>query len=418
MSLTKKILIALVLGVVVGLGLNFVPADVFEALDTYALTPVGQLFLNLIMMLVVPIVFISIVLGVAGLNDPVQLGRIGVKTIGFYLATTAIALVIGLSLAYIVQPGQEGLLEQAGGEEEFQQEEAPPIMDTLLEIIPDNPIEAMAAGEMLQIIAFAIFIGIALAKLGKKTEGIIKLFEQGNDIFMFLVTLVMKFAPYGAFALIASALGDAGLEALGSMVMYIVTVIGALLIHAVFTYSLAIGLIGKGNPLSFYKGFFPAMTLGFSTSSSAAALPVSMKTAQEALGVRKSVSSFVQPLGATINMDGTAIMQAVATVFIAQVYGVQLGFTDLVLVVLTATLASIGTAGVPGVGMIMLAMVLNQVGLPVEGIALIIGVDRLLDMIRTSVNITGDATCAYVVSKSEDRKENSADIEATKDSSR
>ncbi|MFC5711577.1 dicarboxylate/amino acid:cation symporter [Thalassorhabdus alkalitolerans] len=418
MSLTKKILIALVLGVVVGLGLNFVPADVFEALDTYALTPVGQLFLNLIMMLVVPIVFISIVLGVAGLNDPVQLGRIGVKTIGFYLATTAIALVIGLSLAYIVQPGQEGLLEQAGGEEEFQQEEAPPIMDTLLEIIPDNPIEAMAAGEMLQIIAFAIFIGIALAKLGKKTEGIVKLFEQGNDIFMFLVTLVMKFAPYGAFALIASALGDAGLEALGSMVMYIVTVIGALLIHAVFTYSLAIGLIGKGNPLSFYKGFFPAMTLGFSTSSSAAALPVSMKTAQEALGVRKSVSSFVQPLGATINMDGTAIMQAVATVFIAQVYGVQLGFTDLVMVVLTATLASIGTAGVPGVGMIMLAMVLNQVGLPVEGIALIIGVDRLLDMIRTSVNITGDATCAYVVSKSEDRKENSADIEAAKDSSR
>ncbi len=235
---------------------------------------------------------------------------------------------------------------------------------------------------------------------------------------MFLVTLVMKFAPYGAFALIASALGDAGLEALGSMVMYIVTVIGALLIHAVFTYSLAIGLIGKGNPLSFYKGFFPAMTLGFSTSSSAAALPVSMKTAQEALGVRKSVSSFVQPLGATINMDGTAIMQAVATVFIAQVYGVQLGFTDLVMVVLTATLASIGTAGVPGVGMIMLAMVLNQVGLPVEGIALIIGVDRLLDMIRTSVNITGDATCAYVVSKSEDRKENSADIEAAKDSSR
>lgn len=403
MSLTKKILIALVLGVIVGIGLSFAPENVFSFLDTYLLNPVGKIFLNLIMMIVVPIVFVSIVLGTAGLGEPAKLGRIGVQTITFYLVTTAIALVIGLAVAFILQPGKEGMFDVNTAN--FEPNAAPPIMETIINIIPSNPIEAMTGGDMLQIIAFAIFVGIALAILGDKTAGITKLFDQANEVLIFIVNLVMKAAPYGAFALIASAVGDSGLGALGSMGMYMIAVILALFIHALVTYSVAIRGLGKASPIKFYKGFFPAMSVAFSTSSSNATLPISMKAAQENLGVKKSISSFVQPLGATINMDGTGIMQAVAAVFIANVYDVHLGVSAILMIILTATLASIGTAGVPGVGLIMLAMVLKQVGLPVEGIALIIGVDRLLDMLRTSVNITGDAACAYIISENEKRRE-------------
>lgn len=399
MSLTKKIIIALILGVVAGIGFTFAPDHLFSAANTYVLDPVGQIFLNLIMMIVVPIVFVSIVLGTAGLGDPVKLGKIGVQTVLFFLVTTAIALTIGLSVGLVLQPGKAGVFDVSDAE--FSAEAPPPIMETLTNIIPDNPIASMAEGDMLQIIAFAIFIGVALAVLGEKTNGIYRLFEQANDILIFIVNAVMKTAPYGAFALIASAIGKSGIDALGSMFMYMIAVVLALLLHGAITYSLAIWGIGKGSPLRFYKEFFPAMSLGFSTSSSSAALPISMQVAQEKLGVRKSISSFVQPLGATINMDGTAIMQAVATVFISQVYAIPLGISDMLMVVLTATLASIGTAGVPSVGLIMLAMVLNQIGLPVEGIALIVGVDRLLDMLRTSLNITGDAACAYVISEKE-----------------
>jgi Na+/H+-dicarboxylate symporter len=408
MSLTKKIIIALILGVIFGIGFTFVPNNIFSAADTYVLQPVGQIFINLIMMIVVPIVFVSIVLGTAGLGEPAKLGKIGIQTITFFLVTTAIALSIGIGLAYLLEPGNAGNLKAEASVAEYEAESAPPIMDTLINIIPDNPIESMATGDMLQIIAFAVFIGLALAVLGEKTRTVYRLFEQINEIFMYLVNLVMKTAPYGAFALIASAIGGAGLGALGSMAMYMVTVILALVVHGAVTYSLAIWGLGKGNPFKFYKGFFPAISLGFSTSSSNATLPVSMKAAQENLGVRKDISSFVQPLGATINMDGTGIMQAVATVFIAQVYTQTLGFTDIIMIILTATLASVGTAGVPGVGLIMLAMVLKQVGLPVEGIALIIGVDRLLDMLRTSLNITGDAACAYIISEREKRLEKKA----------
>ncbi|MEF2293820.1 dicarboxylate/amino acid:cation symporter [Virgibacillus dokdonensis] len=410
MSLTKKILLALLLGIFAGIGLTFAPAEVFTPIDTYVLNPVGEIFLNLIMMIVVPIVFVSIVLGTVGLGDPSKLGRIGVQTISFYLVTTAIALVIGLGVGLVLEPGEGGnfSIDDASYEEQA----APPIMDTLVQIIPENPVEALSTGNMLQIIAVAIFVGVALAMLGEKTSGIRNLFEQANDILIFLVNAIMKTAPYGAFALIASAIGEAGLDAIGSMFMYMLAVILALVLHGVITYSIAIKTLGKASPLKFYKAFFPAMSVAFSTSSSSATLPVSMKIAQEKLGVKKSISSFVQPLGATINMDGTAIMQAVATVFIAQVYAEPLGLSQMLMVVLTATLASIGTAGVPGVGLIMLAMVLKQVGLPVDGIALIIGVDRLLDMIRTSLNITGDAACAYIISE-DDKRKNGIDEEQT-----
>ncbi|WP_080872045.1 dicarboxylate/amino acid:cation symporter [Oceanobacillus timonensis] len=402
-NLTRNILIALVAGAIVGMALTFAPESFFGPLDKYVLDPVGQIFINLIMMLVVPLVFVSIVLGTAGLGDPAKLGKIGISTISFFLATTAIAITLGLTLAYLVKPGKAGIFDTSNLGD-YTPSEAPPIMETLINIIPENPIAALSAGEMLQIIAFAIFIGIALAYLNNKTKGIYSLFEQANDILGWLVMLVMRFAPYGAFALIASAIAGAGLDAVGSMLSYLLTVIAGLILHAFIIYSLAIWLLGRGNPITFYKGFFPAMTVAFSTSSSNAALPMSMKTAQETLGVKKEISSFVQPLGATINMDGTAIMQAVATVFIAQVYNLPLTMTELLMVVLVATLASVGTAGVPGVGLIMLAMVLNQVGLPVEGIALIIGIDRILDMLRTALNISGDAACAYILSEREKRK--------------
>ncbi|MFD1849798.1 dicarboxylate/amino acid:cation symporter [Oceanobacillus bengalensis] len=402
MSLTKKILIALVLGVIVGIILTFIPESLFSTIDTFVLNPVGQIFIHLIMMLVVPIVFVSIVLGTAGLGEPAKLGKIGVQTISFFLVTTAVALCISLALAFMIKPGTEGVFDVSMAD--YEASEAPPVMETIINIIPTNPLSAMSAGDMLQIIAFAIFIGIALAFLGEKTKGIYNLFEQANDVLMFLVNLVMKTAPYGAFALIASAIGGAGLDAIGSMGAYMGTVILGLFVHAGVTYSLAIWMLGKANPWQFYKGFFPAMSVAFSTASSSATLPLSMKAAQENLGVNKNISSFVQPLGATINMDGTAIMQATAAVFISQVYAIPLEFTDIILIIVTATLASIGTAGVPGVGLIMLAMVLTQVGLPVEGIALIIGIDRLLDMLRTAMNITGDAACAYIISENEKRR--------------
>ncbi|WP_053360690.1 dicarboxylate/amino acid:cation symporter [Bacillus sp. FJAT-27251] len=403
MKLSTKIIIALIAGAVTGLLINLFLPGIFPQLDQFIFTPLGKIFLNLINMLVVPIVFFSIVVGTAGLGDPKKLGRIGLKTVSFFLITTAIAIIIGLSLALIFKPGEVGSFNITGLE--YEAAKAPPISETLLNIIPTNPVQAFADGNMLQIIAFSVFVGFALAMLGDRTKGIYNLFEQGNDLMMFLVNLVMKFAPYGTFGLIVSAVGSQGLGAIKAMGLYMSLVLLALLLHGLFTYGTAVAVLAKKNPVWFFKGFAPAMGVAFSTSSSNATLPISMSTAQENLKVPEPVSSFVQPLGATINMDGTAIMQGVATVFIAQVFGVDLTITQLVTVVLTAVLASVGTAGVPGVGLILLAMVLNSVGLPVEGIALIIGIDRLLDMARTAVNITGDAACALIVAETEAKRE-------------
>ena len=406
MNLSVKIIIALILGAITGILLNVFAPDLFPPLDKYVFAPVGKIFISLITMLVVPIVFISIALGTAGLGDPKKLGRIGLKTIVYFLVTTSIAIVIGIGLAYLLEPGNAGTFETK--DLEYSSEEAPPVSETLLNIIPTNPIQAFAEANMLQIIVFAIFIGFALTMLGSKVDGVKDLLEQGNEIMMYLVNLVMKFAPYGTFALLASAIGTQGLDAIKAMGLYMIVVVLALIVHALFTYGSSVWLIAKRNPIDFFKGFAPAMGVAFSTSSSNATLPVSMSVAQKNLGVPKTISSFVQPLGATINMDGTAIMQGVATIFIAQVYDAELTWTALLVVVLTAVLASVGTAGVPGVGLIMLAMVLTSVDLPVEGIALIIGIDRLLDMARTAVNITGDAACAVVVAETEERAANRA----------
>lgn len=403
MKLTKQILFALLFGAIVGILLNVFAGDYFTHIDYYVLTPLGTIFLNLIKMLVVPLVFFSMVLGVASIGDPKTLGRIGSKTMIYFLITTGIAITIAIGLSYIFQPGNASdfSLENA----EYTAKEAPPVMETLLNIIPTNPVAAFVNGDMLQIITFAIFIGLALTILGKKVKGIVRLVEQGNEIMMYLVTLVMKFAPYGTFGLIASAIGKQGFEAMKAMGVYMFVVILTLIIHAIVVYGGTIAFIAKRNPINFFKDFFPAMSVAFSTSSSNATLPVSMDVAQKKLGVPKKISSFVQPMGATINMDGTAIMQGVATIFIAQVAGIDLTLGQIATVILTATLASVGAAGVPGVGLIMLAMVLQSVGLPVEGIALIIGIDRLLDMSRTAINITGDAACAVMVVETEKRRE-------------
>jgi len=399
-KLTRNIIIGLVLGILVGVLSNAFLPVIFPKLDTYLLKPVGSIFLNLIKMLVVPIVFVSIVVGTMGISDPRKLGRIGAKTIGFFLVTTVIAVSLAMTLAFIVKPGGEGALRIAGTSA-FKAAEPPSVIDTIVNIIPANPVAALVEGNMLQIIAFAIFIGLALAMLGERTRALANLFEQANDVMVHLVHVIMLTAPYGAFALIASAVGSQGRDVLASLAMYFLVVLGALILHCAVTYSLAVGLLCRMNPLAFFRGFSPAMAVAFSTSSSSGTLPVSMQPAQENLGVSREVSSFVQPLGATVNMDGTAIMQGVATVFIAQITGTDLSLAEIVMVVVTATLASIGTAGVPGVGLIMLAMVLEQVGLPLEPIGLILSVDRLLDMTRTAVNITGDAVCAVFVSRSE-----------------
>lgn len=401
MKFARKILYALLLGVVVGVVFNLAFSGIFPSVDKYFFTPLGTIFLNLLKMLVVPVVFFSIILGTLGLGDPKALGRIGIKSMAFFLITTCIAIVIGISLALLLKPGAGGAFESVA--KDYEPQEIPSVIETLLAIIPTNMFESLATAEMLQIIFAAVFIGIGLIILGEKTKLIGQFVEQAEKLMMLLIGIVMKFAPYGAFGLIASAVGNQGIAALKAMGLYMLVIIAALIIHSIVTYGGALLLLAKKSPIWFLKGFAPAMVVGFSTSSSASTLPASMKAAQENLGVPEPISGFVQSLGATVNMDGTAIMQGVATIFIAQVYGVNIGISGLLIIVLTAVLASIGTAAVPGAGIIMLTLVLTSVNLPVEGIALILGVDRILDMSRTVVNITGDAVCAVIITKSEEK---------------
>jgi Na+/H+-dicarboxylate symporter len=402
-ALHTQILLGLVLGAVAGVVIG--PAIA-------VIKPVGDLFIRLITMIVVPLVFASILVGVASLGDLAKLGRIGVKTIGYYLLTTSIAITIGLTLANLVQPGsrlapdiKERLLADFAGAAQVSIEQAttkPSVIETLLEIVPSNPAAAMAEANMLQVIFFALAFGVALTYLDrKKSEPVLRLMDAINDAMVQLVHLIMKLAPYGVFALIAAIIGQYGLGILKTLVVYGLVVVVGLAIHAGVVYPTAVRILAGMSPVHFFRGIAPAQLVAFSTSSSNATLPVTMECAEENLGVSEEVSAFVLPLGATINMDGTALYQGVATIFIAQVYGLELSLGQQLMVVLTATLASIGAAGVPGVGMITLALVLQTVGVPLEGIALILGVDRILDMCRTTVNITGDASCAVVVAATE-----------------
>ncbi|EGQ1659270.1 dicarboxylate/amino acid:cation symporter [Staphylococcus pseudintermedius] len=416
-GLTVKIIIALILGIALGSIFNFYVESKFVGfIDQYVFNVIGQIFLNLIFMLVVPVVFVSIVLGVIGVGDPKLLGGIGLKTLVFFLSTTAIAITLAMCLALIVKPG-------AGHSDLLKSEEvttyqkklddqkatgASPINQTfdqtLINFFPKNAIQSMTTGNMLQIITFAIFIGIGIMMVGERGRIVHQFFEQFNEVLMYIISMVMNvFAPIGTFGLVAHAFTGAGFGAIRQLGLYFIVVLAALFIHFFVVYGGAVKFLAGRSPIEFFKGFFPAITVGFGGSSSNAALPVSMECTKK-MGVKPEIASFVQPLGATINMDGTAIMQGVATIFIAQLSGADLTVLQLITVVAVAVIASVGTAGVPGVGLIMLAMVLTAVDLNPAAIGIILGIDRLLDMTRTAVNITGDAACALILSEREGRK--------------
>lgn len=397
-NLLTQILIAFVIAII--LGLIFGPS--IEVLQ-----PLGDLFLRLIRFIIVPLVLATLVIGVASIGDPQSLGRVGGKTIVYYLVTTAIAIIIGLAFAFAISPGK-GLSIDVEAVEEVEVNESEGVIQTFLNIVPTNPFESLMEGNILQIIFFAIFVGLAITLVGKKAEPVYKFFDGFAEIMFRITGIVMRFAPIGILGLVAPIVGQYGAQVLLPLLKIILAVAIACIVHAVVMYSLSVKTFANMNPLTFFKGIGPAAIVAFSTASSAATLPITIKNTQENLGVSNKISSFVLPLGATINMDGTAIYQGVAVIFIAQFYGLDLTFMQLVTVVITTVLASIGTAGVPGAGMIMLAMVLAAINLPLEGIALIAGIDRILDMFRTTVNIVGDASAAVVVAGTEDEIDRSA----------
>ena len=361
---------------------------------------IGTMFVNALKMLVVPLVFFSLICGVLGIGDLRVLGRVGGKAFGLYILTTAIAIAVAIVLALLIGPGT-GFTMQGIDTSAVTTKAAPSVWQVFAGIVPSNPVQAFASGEMLQIIFYTIVLGIAAVMLGDRSEPFARGCEYMNELMMKVVGIVMHFAPYGVFCLIAKTFAEQGIDLFLPVITYVVTLVGALLIHLFVTLMLLLWLLSRLNPMIFLRKIRPAQVFAFSTASSNATIPVTLRCVTERMGVSNAVASFTVPFGATINMDGTAIMQGVATVFLANVYGVDLGVSGYLTVILMSVLASIGTAGVPGVGLVMLTMVLSQVGLPVEGIAIILGVDRLMDMIRTAVNITGDAVVSTIVAKSE-----------------
>ncbi len=399
-KLTLKIVIGMLSGIIIGCLMNFIGVDGF--IKTFLLEGVievgGRIFLSSLKLLVVPMVFVSLVTGTGALEDIKKLGRLGLKTFFLYILTTAIAIALALFVAELVDPG---LGFQMATPSYFEDKDSPALIDVISNIFPSNPIESMAKGDMLQIIVFALIFGIGMTMSGEAGKRVFKVFEDLNTIIMKIVMLLIELAPYGVFCLLIKVFALQGFDAIKPMAKYFFTVLGVLIIHLTIVYGLFLKICSKLNPIYFYRQFKEVMVFAFSTASSNATIPINLEVTEKKLGVDNSVASFTIPLGATINMDGTAIMQGVATVFVAQVYGIDIGFSGYMMVILTATLASVGTAGVPGVGLVMLAMVFKQVGLPVEGIGMIIGVDRLLDMVRTAVNVTGDAVVSCIVAKSE-----------------
>jgi Na+/H+-dicarboxylate symporter len=401
MGLTTKIMIGLLLGVVFGLILNKMPSSYIK--DTVLLGGIlkvlGSGFISTIKMLVVPLVFISLVCGSSSMGDVKKLGRVGGKTMIFYLVTTALAVSIALALAKIFNPGL-GLdmsnlikVEPTIGERKS-------LVDVILAMIPSNPVQSLANGDMLQIIIFSLIMGVAISLIGKKAEPVKRLFDSANEICMKMVEMVMLVAPYGVLALVTNTFANAGIEAIFALGKYTFVVLLGFIIQGTVVYTGLLKIFTKLKIGPFYRGFSRVAAVTMSTSSSSAALPVTMDT-MEKLGVNKNIGSFTLPLGATINMDGTAIMQGVAAIFIGQIYNIDLGMQDMMTIILTATLASVGSAGVPGAALITLSMVLGSVGLPIEGIALIMGIDRIIDMFRTTINVMGDCACTMIVAKAE-----------------
>lgn len=401
-GLTTRIFISLLLGAVLGVILHYcvLPNETVQNVLVDGLFyVVGQGFLRLMQMLVVPLVLCSLICGASAIGDTKTLGKVGVRTVAFYIVTTALAVAVALTVARIINPGMGMDLNSLEVAETQIATTQTSMVDTLLDIIPKNPIASLASGNMLQIIVFAIIVGIILAKLGDKTQTVHNLFQQGNDIMMEMTMMVMSLAPIGVFCLIARTFSGMGFDAFQPLIKYMCAVMLALVIQCLGVYQILLKLFTGLNPIRFIKKFLPVMGFAFSTATSNATIPLSIDTLERKMGVSRRISSFTIPLGATINMDGTSIMQGVAVVFIAQAYGIALTPMDYITVIATATLASIGTAGVPSVGLVTLSMVLTSVGLPIEGIGFIMGIDRILDMSRTAVNITGDAVCTTIVAK-------------------
>ncbi len=405
MNLTIRILIGMAAGLVLGVAVQqaqLAPDGfVMGLLVGGLLDGGGKVFIASLKLMVVPLVFVSLVCGAARLGATAGMGRLGGKTLGLYLLTTALAVTLALTTALVVRPGAAA--EAPPTAVDYQPAAQPSIKDTLVNIFPSNPVEAMAEGRMLQVIVFALLLGIAIAQAGQGGARVRAFFDDLNGVLMRLITLLIRLAPYGVFCLMTTLFAQVGWQEIFKLLGYFLTVAGTLALHVALVYPALLMLLGRVNPAAFFIKMREPMLVGFSTSSSGATLPVTLRTVERRVGVQNEVAAFAVPLGATINMDGTAIMQGVATVFIAQFYGIDLALVDYLTVILTATLASVGTAAVPGVGLITLTMVLTQVGLPVEGIMLIIGVDRLLDMMRTAVNIAGDGMVATVVARSEGR---------------
>ena len=400
LGLTTKIFISLIAGAIVGIALNMFAADVDfvqNVLVNGVFYVVGQGFIRLMQMLVVPLVFCSLICGATAIGDSKTLGKVGVKIIGFYIFTTMMAVAVALGIGLLIKPGMGLDMSQIQTAEVTASSDSVSFAETLLNIIPKNPIGALANGEMLQVIVFALIIGVILAKLQDKTQLVTNFFQQGNDIMMEMTMMVMGLAPIGVFCLISKTFAGLGFSAMVPMFKYMGAVLLALFIQCCGIYQILLALLTRLNPLRFLKKFAPVMGFAFSTATSNATIPMNIDTLEEKIGVNRRISSFTIPLGATINMDGTSIMQGVAVVFVAQAFGIQLTPADYLTVIATATLASIGTAGVPSVGLVTLAMVFDSVGLPVAGIGLIMGIDRILDMARTAVNITGDAVCTTIV---------------------
>ena len=405
-GLTTKIFIALILGAIVGVIINATCINnpiVSKYIVNGLFYVVGQGFIRAMQMLVVPLVFCSIVCGAAAIGDTKTLGKVGVKTVLFYLFTTVAAVAVALSVANIINPGAGANLSKleaiakAASSTTSTTTSNPSMVDTLLNIIPTNPISALASGDMLAIIFFALIIGLILAKLGDQVQLVNNFFSQGNDIMMEMTMMVMSVAPVCVFCLIARTFSTLGFSVILYMLKYVLAVLIALLLQCGIVYQALLKVLTGLSPIKFLKKFFPVQAFAFSTATSNATIPLSIDTLKEKMGVSKRISSFTIPLGATVNMDGTSIMQGVAVVFVAQAFGIHLSMVDYITVIATATLASIGTAGVPSVGLITLTMVFNSVGLPVAGISMIMGIDRILDMARTAVNITGDAVCTTIV---------------------
>lgn len=403
LGLTTKIFISLIVGAIFGVVLCYlVPSGHIkdDIIVEGVLYVVGQGFIRLMKMLVVPLVFCSLVCGSMAIGDTKKLGTVGVRTLLFYLVTTALAITVALSIGNLINPGT-GLDMSAiqSNAAKVETMEATSLSETLLGIIPDNPLNSLSSGNMLQIIVFALIVGVILAKLGERTETVGNFFSQFNDIMMEMTMMVMSLAPIGVFCLIARTFSGMGFDAFQPLIKYMFAVMLALVIQCLGVYQILLKLFTGLNPIRFIKKFLPVMGFAFSTATSNATIPLSIDTLERKMGVSRRISSFTIPLGATINMDGTSIMQGVAVVFIAQAYGIALTPMDYVTVIATATLASIGTAGVPSVGLVTLSMVLTSVGLPIEGIGFIMGIDRILDMSRTAVNITGDAVCTTIVAQ-------------------